>query len=68
MGSRGCTHCDGSQAEGVGEGGKGSMAAAAGEVVCSEESRVERGLHWLKETSYILWCDRGQNKEENSDI
>lgn len=39
---------------GVGEGGRGSMAVAAGEEVCTEESMGERGPHWLKETSYSL--------------
>lgn len=60
MVSQGCTHCDDSQevdvgeGEGEGEGGVGSMAAAVGEEACTEESRDERGLHLLKETSYIL--------------
>lgn len=39
---------------GVGEGGMGLMAAAVVGGVCTEESRGERGPHWLKETSYIL--------------
>lgn len=39
---------------GVGEGGVGLMAAAVWEEVCTEESRGERGPHWLQETSYIL--------------
>ena len=54
MVSQGCTHCDDSQEVDVGEGGVGSMAAAVGEEACTEESRDERGLHLLKETSYIL--------------
>lgn len=40
--------------EGEDEGAGGLMAAAVGEEACSEESRGERGLHWLKETSYSL--------------
>ena len=66
MVSQGCIRCDGSQVVGVGvgvgegegvgvgEGAGGWMAAAVGEEACSEESRGERGLHWLKETSYSL--------------
>lgn len=62
MVSQGCAHCGGSQVvgggadEGVGEGGGGEvlMAAAVEEEVCTEESRGERGPHWLKETSYSL--------------
>lgn len=51
---QGCTRCGDSQAAGVGEGEVGLMAAAVGEEVCTEESRDERGRHWLKETSYSL--------------
>lgn len=40
--------------EGEDGGGTGLMAAAAGEEVCTGESRGERGPHWLKETSCIL--------------
>lgn len=54
MVSLGCTHCGGSQVGGVGEGGRGLMAAAAGEEVYTEESRGEREPHWLKETSCNL--------------
>lgn len=41
---------------GVGAGGRGLKAAAAGEEVYTEESRGERGSHWVKETSYNLSC------------
>lgn len=33
--------------EGEGEGGRELMAAVVGEEVCTEESRGERGPHWL---------------------
>lgn len=62
--SRECTHCGDSQAVGVGVdvGGRGWKAAAAGEEECSEESKVETELHWLKETFYNLWGRReGRN-------
>lgn len=43
MASPGCIRCGGSQVAGVVEGGRGPMAAAAGEeVVCIVESRGER--------------------------
>lgn len=54
MASQGCTHCGGNRVVGVGAGGRGLKAAAAGEEVYTEESRGERESHWVKETFYNL--------------
>lgn len=50
MASLGCTHYDGSRAEGVGAGGTEWTAVAVGVEVCTGGTRRERERHWVKET------------------